>query len=111
MPKSKKPLEFYLDGIHHIDCLEGMKQLPDESIDRVITSPPYADMRAYEGGFEGFHPDNYVAVPAYVVKFREFLSQRAHSSLTSMTSRVMVFDTPLFLNSSLLFTMQKTIAN
>ena len=61
MPKSKKPLEFYLDGIHHIDCLEGMKQLPDESIDLVITSPPYADMRAYEGGFEGFHPDNYVA--------------------------------------------------
>ena len=61
MAKKAPPLDFFVDGIHHMDCLEGMKQLPDESIDLVITSPPYADMRAYEGGFEGFHPDKYVA--------------------------------------------------
>jgi site-specific DNA-methyltransferase (adenine-specific) len=27
--------------IYNIDCLEGMKQLPDKSIDLVVTSPPY----------------------------------------------------------------------
>lgn len=42
------------------DCLEGMKKLDDESIDLVITSPPYADMKVYADGFAGFHPDNYV---------------------------------------------------
>ena len=49
-----------LNGIHHMDSLEGMKQLPDASVDLVITSPPYADMKVYEGGFNGFHPDEYV---------------------------------------------------
>jgi len=61
MAKKDTSLEAFLDDIHHMDCLEGMKQLPSDSMDLVITSPPYADMRAYEGGFEGFHPDNYVA--------------------------------------------------
>jgi DNA modification methylase len=32
----------------HGDCLELMKQLPDQSIDMVITSPPYDDLRTYE---------------------------------------------------------------
>ena len=32
---------FELNKIYNMDCLEGMKQLPDESIDLVVTSPPY----------------------------------------------------------------------
>ena len=48
------------DTIYHANSLEGMKLLDDESIDLVITSPPYADMKVYAGGFAGFHPDNYV---------------------------------------------------
>jgi len=31
------------------DCVEVMKGLPDESVDLVITSPPYDDLRAYNG--------------------------------------------------------------
>lgn len=31
------------------DCLELMKELPDESIDLVVTSPPYDDLRIYKG--------------------------------------------------------------
>jgi len=31
------------------DCLEGMKLIPDKSIDLVLTSPPYDDLRDYEG--------------------------------------------------------------
>ena len=38
------------------DCLEVMKEMPDESIDMVLTSPPYDDLRDYKGytfNFEG----------------------------------------------------------
>lgn len=31
------------------DCLELIKQLPDESIDMVLTSPPYDNLRNYKG--------------------------------------------------------------
>ena len=60
MAKKDTSLEPFLDNIHHMDSLEGMKKLPSESIDLVITSPPYADMKVYEGGFAGLHPDKYV---------------------------------------------------
>lgn len=30
-----------LNKTHNIDCLEGLKQLSDSSIDCVITDPPY----------------------------------------------------------------------
>jgi DNA modification methylase len=38
------------------DCLEVMKDIPDNSIDLVVTSPPYDNLRAYKGykfDFEG----------------------------------------------------------
>lgn len=31
------------------DCVSLMKELPDECIDMVITSPPYDDLRTYNG--------------------------------------------------------------
>lgn len=30
-----------LDKIHHLDCVEGMRQLDTKSVDLVVTSPPY----------------------------------------------------------------------
>lgn len=30
-----------LNRIYNEDCLEGMKQMPDNSIDLVVTDPPY----------------------------------------------------------------------
>ena len=30
-----------LNRIYQIDVLEGLRQLPDESVDLIITSPPY----------------------------------------------------------------------
>ena len=39
----------YLNEIVAIDCIEGMKQLPDNSIDMVVTSPPYDKVRDYNG--------------------------------------------------------------
>ena len=38
-----------LNIIHNMDCLDGFKMLPDCSIDMVLTSPPYDDLRNYKG--------------------------------------------------------------
>jgi len=38
-----------LNKIHGMDCMELMSKIPDNSIDLVLTSPPYDDLRDYEG--------------------------------------------------------------
>ena len=38
-----------LNKIYNTDCVEGMKKLDDEIIDLTVTSPPYDDLRKYEG--------------------------------------------------------------
>ena len=40
------------------DCKEQLKMLPDNSVDLIVTSPPYADQR--KSTYGGIHPDNYV---------------------------------------------------
>lgn len=40
------------------DCEERLKKIPDNSVDLIFTSPPYADQRKKTYG--GIHPDNYV---------------------------------------------------
>lgn len=35
--------------IYNMDCVEGMKQIPDNSIDLTVTSPPYDNLRKYNG--------------------------------------------------------------
>jgi site-specific DNA-methyltransferase (adenine-specific) len=45
-----------LNKIYNMDCLDGMKLLPDNFIDLTVTSPPYDDLRTYKGysfDFEG----------------------------------------------------------
>jgi site-specific DNA-methyltransferase (adenine-specific) len=37
-----------LNKIYNIDCLEGLKQLEPESIDLIVTSPPYDNIREYD---------------------------------------------------------------
>jgi DNA modification methylase len=32
-----------------MDCLEGMKEIPDGTVDMVLTSPPYDNLRTYKG--------------------------------------------------------------
>ena len=49
-------IDDFLDKITCCDCLEGIRQLPDECVDLVVTSPPYDNLRQYEGytfDFEG----------------------------------------------------------
>lgn len=45
-------------NIYMGNCYDVLNQMPDNSIDLIITSPPYADSRKYSYG--GTHPDNYV---------------------------------------------------
>lgn len=40
------------------DCKEQLKLLPDNSVDLIFTSPPYADQR--KNTYGGIHPDKYV---------------------------------------------------
>ncbi|HDR8155571.1 TPA: site-specific DNA-methyltransferase [Bacillus cereus] len=38
-----------LNQVYNMDCLEGLRLLPDNHIDLTVTSPPYDDLRAYNG--------------------------------------------------------------
>lgn len=44
--------------LHHGDCGDVLTTLPAESVDLIITSPPYADSR--KNSYGGIHPDKYV---------------------------------------------------
>ena len=37
------------DNVYNMDCLEGMRQMQDESVDLTVTSPPYDGLRTYNG--------------------------------------------------------------
>ena len=55
--ETKKAMEF-LNKIILIDCLEGIKQMPDSSVDCCISSPPYWGLRDYGvDGQVGNEPD------------------------------------------------------
>ncbi|MDO9261872.1 MAG: site-specific DNA-methyltransferase [Flavobacteriaceae bacterium] len=41
--------KFELNNVYNMDCVEGMKNIPDNSVDMVITSPPYDNLRDYNG--------------------------------------------------------------
>src|SRR6266404_1738104 len=47
-----------LDSILSGDCREVLRELPDNFVDLVVTSPPYADRRSKVYG--GIKPDDYV---------------------------------------------------
>ena len=49
----------WFDRIILGDCLAILKELPSDSIDLIVTSPPYADSRKHTYG--GVSPDEYVA--------------------------------------------------
>ena len=44
---------------HIGDCMELSKELPDDCIDLVVTSPPYADTVSYGKDINVFSPENY----------------------------------------------------
>ncbi len=46
-----------IDTIIQGDCGDVLKTFPDNSIDLIVTSPPYADSR--KSTYGGIHPDQY----------------------------------------------------
>ena len=48
-----------LNTIYNEDCLEGLKRIPDNSIDLIVTSPPYFNAREYSnwGSLESYLKD------------------------------------------------------
>ena len=67
----ERRVEDYLDQIICSDCLEGMKKLPNNCIDLTVTSPPYDDLRKYNGfswDFKGIAKELYrITKPGGVV--------------------------------------------
>jgi site-specific DNA-methyltransferase (adenine-specific)/site-specific DNA-methyltransferase (cytosine-N4-specific) len=53
-----KSIKDSISKIHLGDCKKLLKKLPDNSVDLIFTSPPYADQR--KSTYGGIHPDNYV---------------------------------------------------
>ena len=48
-----------LNRLYVGDCMELSKDIPDDFVDLVVTSPPYADTLSYGDNVKTFHPDNY----------------------------------------------------
>jgi DNA modification methylase len=46
------------NSLLHGDCREVLEDIPDHTVDLIVTSPPYADSR--KNTYGGVHPDDYV---------------------------------------------------
>ena len=44
-----------LNKIYNEDCLEGMKRIPNNSVDLTVTSPPYDNLRSYNGNNDSWN--------------------------------------------------------
>jgi len=51
-----------LNRIYNMDCLEGMKRIPDGSVDLTVTSPPYDNLRTYNGNIEQWSFEKFQAI-------------------------------------------------
>jgi len=55
-------MDRFINKVIQGDCLEVMKSIPDKSIDMILTSPPYDNLRDYKGytfNFEGIAKEIY----------------------------------------------------
>lgn len=48
--KTKKLMNLELNRIYNEDCLEGMKRIPDKSVDAIITDIPYNEVNRKDNG-------------------------------------------------------------
>jgi site-specific DNA-methyltransferase (adenine-specific) len=72
-----------LNRIYQMDCIEGMKLIPDKSIDIIITDPPYGiDLTPQRSGskFKGekiLNDDNLEWLPLIVKEFKRILKHNS----------------------------------
>jgi DNA modification methylase len=55
MERQNKLGPWKLNTVHNVDCLAGMQEIPSDSVDVVVTSPPYWGQRGSDG--VGCEPD------------------------------------------------------
>jgi len=61
--------EFELNKIYCMDCLEGMKNIPDDSVDIIITSPPYnINSKKYKNYKDNLTSEDYISFISCVLK-------------------------------------------
>jgi len=51
-----------LNKLYNMDCLEGMKRIPDGFVDLTVTSPPYDNLRTYNGNIEQWSFEKFQAI-------------------------------------------------
>ena len=61
-------MKIELDHIYNMDCLEGMKYIPDGSVDLIVTSPPYDNLRKYGGAADGWNFDKFKHIAAEIAR-------------------------------------------
>lgn len=66
--KFERPLGLNIDSIYNMDCVEGMRKLDNDSIDAVVTSPPYDTMRTYGGVGDGWSFDKFKDVAKEIAR-------------------------------------------
>ena len=59
LQRTKNRLDINTSTLFNADCLSVLKRMDDESIDLIVTSPPYADQR--KNTYGGVNPDEYVS--------------------------------------------------
>ena len=45
--------------LYNGDCIELMKNIPDGSVDLTVTSPPYDNLRTYDGNISQWNFDKF----------------------------------------------------
>lgn len=81
------------------DCEQVLKEIPSDSIDFVLTSPPYADKRDYGNENSSISPDEYVEW--FLPKGREIyrvLKPTGSFKEILVTKLLMAFSTYMYLN-------------
>lgn len=49
-------------SLRHGDCLDLLKEMPAESVDLTVTSPPYDNLRTYNGNIEQWSFEKFQAI-------------------------------------------------
>ena len=82
-----------LDNIYNMDCLEGMKLIPDGSIDCIVTSPPYNKGEKYGGDIL-----KAVVYDKYMDKMEESEYQANQIAILNEMSRILKKGGSIFYN-------------
>lgn len=92
--------EFELNKIYCMDCLEGLKKIPDNSVDLVVTDPPYF-FEAHSRGFAGEREKLFMGLKEIGVnKDKSFITKELLSELLRVCDEKNIF---IFCNKAQIF--------